>query len=180
MHPVLSAFLLPGLLLPGADPGTPLCAPAPDYYAFELVTTRNLPGSGYATGTVEVTFAPSPFTLALTPDGSYAYDLTVRLEGMKPPRSGVLVAWVATRELDRVERLGVVGEDWTVRGTVDWNKFIVAVSHEAGDDPEQPRWSGPIALRGMSRSGMMHTMAGHGAFQQENCAAYGYDQDGDG
>jgi len=26
----------------------------------------------------------------------------------------------------------------------------------------------------VSRSGLMHTMAGHGAFQQENCAAYGY------
>jgi hypothetical protein len=29
-------------------------------------------------------------------------------------------------------------------------------------------------MRGMSRSGMMHTMAGHGPFQQENCARYGY------
>jgi len=26
----------------------------------------------------------------------------------------------------------------------------------------------------MSRSGMMHTMVGHGALVQENCAAYGY------
>lgn len=37
-------------------------------------------------------------------------------------------------------------------------------------------WSGPVVLRGMSRSGMMHTMAGHGPFEQENCAAYGYEE----
>jgi len=36
-------------------------------------------------------------------------------------------------------------------------------------------WTGPVVMRGMSRSGLMHTMAGHGAFEQENCAAYGYD-----
>ena len=36
-------------------------------------------------------------------------------------------------------------------------------------------WTGPIVIRGMSRSGMMHTMAGHGPFEEENCAAYGYE-----
>ncbi len=149
-------------------------APEADYYSFDLVTTKNLPGSGYASGTVEVTFAPSPFGVSLAGDGSYSYDLRVRVERVKPPRDGVLVAWVATRELDRVARLGVLGEDFTAEGRVAWNKYIVVVSHEAEDDPAQERWTGTIALRGMSRSGMMHTMAGHGAFQQENCAAYGY------
>ncbi len=48
------------------------------------------------------------------------------------------------------------------------------ITLEAVDDPAAETWSGPVALRGMSRSGMMHTMVGHGAFQQENCAAYGY------
>jgi hypothetical protein len=35
-------------------------------------------------------------------------------------------------------------------------------------------WTGPIVFRGMSRSGMMHTMVGHGALQMENCSSYGY------
>lgn len=146
-----------------------------DYYAIPLVTTRNLPGTGYAEGTVAVAHAPSPFTVTLGEGGSYRQALTITLRRMKAPRSGVLVAWIATRELDVVERLGALGPDFTARGEVAWNRFIVVVSHEAEDDPEQERWAGPIALRGMSRSGMMHTMAGHGPFQQENCAAYGYD-----
>ena len=53
-------------------------------------------------------------------------------------------------------------------------EILVVITLEAGDDPSAQRWSGPIAFRGMSRSGLMHTMAGHGALQQENCAAYGY------
>lgn len=167
----------PGPAAPAAPSRAPVhgvCLASPEYYAFELFTTKNLPGTGYASGTVEVTFEPSPFSVSLAEDGSYAYDVAVELHRMKAPRSGVLVAWVATRELDRVERLGVLDAHFRARGRVDWNKYIVVVSHEASDDPRQERWQGPIALRGMSRSGRMHTMAGHGAFQQENCAAYGY------
>ncbi|MGD2070011.1 MAG: hypothetical protein PVI57_15165, partial [Gemmatimonadota bacterium] len=59
-------------------------------------------------------------------------------------------------------------------GRVEWNKFLVVITLETVDDPSADAWSGPIALRGMSRSGKMHTMAGHGPFQQENCAAFGY------
>jgi hypothetical protein len=162
-------FVDRGALPPDTDAG------GADYYAIPLVTTRNLPGTGYAEGTVAVAHAPSPFTVTLGEDGSYRQALTVTLRRTKAPRSGVLVAWVATRELDEVERLGALGPDFTARGEVAWNRFIVVISHEATDDPAQERWSGPIALRGMSRSGMMHTMAGHGPFQQENCAAYGYD-----
>ncbi len=169
----LALTLLAPSGLPGGASALEVCTPG-DYYAFDLITTKNLPGSGYARGTVEVTFESSPFAVSLRPDGSYAYDLSVTVERMKAPRTGVLVAWVATRELDQVVRMGVLDENFRASGSVDWNKYIVVVSHEAEDDPEQERWAGTIALRGMSRSGMMHTMAGHGAFQQENCAAYGY------
>lgn len=160
----------------GAGEAPPLaCSAGPDYYAIPLITTKNLPGTGYAEGTAEVAHAPSPFSVTLADDGSYRQSLTITLRRMKAPANGVLVAWVSTPELDEVKRLGALGPDFTARGEVDWNKFIVVVSHEATDDPAQARWQGPIALRGMSRSGMMHTMAGHGAFQQENCAAYGYE-----
>ena len=60
-----------------------------------------------------------------------------------------------------------------IQGEAGWNKFLVVVSLE--EEPEAvERWSGPIVLRGMSRSGMMHTMAGHGPFASEPCATYGY------
>ena len=59
-------------------------------------------------------------------------------------------------------------------GSARWNKFLVVITLEPDDGGESGMWSGPVVFRGMSRSGMMHTMVGHGALQQENCAAYGY------
>ncbi len=148
----------------------------PEYYAIELVGTKNIPGTGLAIGRAEVSVsASSPFSVALTEDGSYRYDVHVSLERMRPPRRGVLVAWVTTNDLTQVRRLGVLDEKLQLVGTSLWNKFLVVISLEVDDDPSAERWAGPIAFRGMSRSGMMHTMAGHGPFQQENCAAYGYD-----
>ena len=154
----------------------PVCTVAgPEYYAFELFTTKNIPGTGLATGRVE-TAAPAstPFSVSLGPDGSYAYDLRIALDRMRAPRSGRFVAWVTTTEIDHVRRLGALDENLRASGSVDWNKFIVVITLEPDDDPTATMWTGPIAFRGMSRSGMMHTMVGHGALQQENCAAYGY------
>lgn len=160
-----------------AVPGFAVCsAPAgPEYYAFGLFTTKNVPGTGLAEGRAEVSVSgTSPFSVALGPDGSYVYDVHVALERMKPPRSGRLVAWVTTPQLDQVERIGALDENLQVSGTVLWNKFLVVITLEPEDDPDATAWSGPVAFRGMSRSGMMHTMVGHGALQQENCQAYGY------
>lgn len=155
----------------------PICSiPAgPEYYAFPLAATGNIPGTGFARGRAEIAVpAQSPFPVALTADGSYVYDVQVAIDNMRVPRSGTLVAWVTTPDLDRVERLGSLGETLRASGPVSWNKFIVVVTLEAGDDPEAASWSGPIVFRGMSRSGAMHTMVGHGALQQENCTSYGY------
>ena len=98
----------------------------------------------------------------------------VSLDRMRAPRDGQLVAWVTTAEIDHIERMGALDEHLQTTGRVDWNKYIVVITLEPGDDPSQEMWTGPIVMRGMSRSGMMHTMVGHGALQQENCAAYGY------
>ena len=70
-------------------------------------------------------------------------------------------------------RIGTLDDTHRIRGEVAWNKFLVVVSLE--DEPDAvARWSGPIVLRGLSRSGMMHTMAGHGPYSSEPCATYGY------
>lgn len=161
----------------GDDEAAAFCADdlGPEYYAFELFTTRNVPGTGSAKAMADLTVsATSPFSIALGPDGSYAYDVSVSIDRMRPPRGGRLVAWVTTTEIDRIERIGTLDDELRATGTVDWNKFIVVVTLEAEDDPTATMWSGPVVFRGMSRSGMMHTMIGHGALQQENCAAYGY------
>jgi hypothetical protein len=155
--------------------GSAFCASGPEYYAFDLYTTRNIPGTGLAKGRVDVQAPPtSPFIVALGPDGSYTYDLHVSLDRMKVPRDGRLVAWVTTPQVDRVQRMSAFDSNLRASGSVAWNKFIVVVTLEPGDEPAAATWSGPIVFRGMSRSGMMHTMVGHGALQQENCAAYGY------
>lgn len=176
---IIFATLAALALGPGTEAPTPLlCAPAPDppdYYAFPLVTTKNVPGTGLTEGTAQTTFPSSPFGVAVEPDGSYVHEVRLTFERLPEAPRGHWVAWITTTRLDRIERLGVVEPGQPFSGRVSWNKFLVVITLEEGDDPGAETWSGPIVMRGMSRSGMMHTMAGHGPFQQENCAAYGYD-----
>lgn len=154
-------------LVPGAQ--------GPEYYQFPMVSTRRVPGTGNATGVGEVAFAQSPFGVALAGDGSYDYDFTVRFERLRLPRSGTFVVWATTPELDQVVLAGELTDPVSFSGKVAWNKFLVVVTLEPVFDPDATMWTGPIVIRGMSRSGMMHTMAGHGPFEEENCAAYGYE-----
>ena len=148
---------------------------APAYYAFPVVSTRRLPGTGLAAGLGEVTFADSPFGVTLAEDGSYVLDVWLSVERLMAPREGVYVGWLTTPDLDQVQRIGALADGGPLRGRARWNKFLLVVTLEPGDDPEAAMWTGPVVMRGMSRSGQMHTMAGHGAFEQENCAVYGYD-----
>ena len=157
----------------GCGPGA--VAAGPEYYRFPMVSTRRVPGTGNATGVGEVAFARSPFGVALSDDGSYDYDFTVRFERLKPARSGAYVVWTTTPELDEIVLAGELADPAAFSGRVAWNKFLVVVTLEPAFDPDATMWTGPIVIRGMSRSGMMHTMAGHGPFEEENCAAYGYE-----
>ncbi len=148
--------------------------PGPEYYRFPMVSTRRVPGTGNAAGVGEMNFSPSPYGVALGTDGSYRYDFTVRFERLGPARDGVYVVWTSTPELDRIALAGELTDPTGFSGQVAWNKFLVVVTLEPAFDPDATMWTGPIVIRGMSRSGMMHTMAGHGPFEEKNCAAYGY------
>ncbi len=171
---------LTAALLGAADPATPgmcvvgIVTDAPEFYRVELITTKRVRGSGMATGWGEVTFTPSPFGVNLTPDGDYLRDVAISVTSLKAPEQGSYVAWVTTPSLDRTRWLGVLGEDGTAHGQVDFNKFLLVISLEEDDGSSSERWKGPIVLRGMSRSGAMHTSAGHGPFVQENCVGYGF------
>ncbi len=159
--------------------GGRVCAPAgedPEYYRIALVTTRRVPGSGRATGTAEVFYADSPFGLSIAPDGSYVQRLEIGIEGLAALRdgAGAYAVWATTPDLDPVELLGTLDSQHRLSSEVRWNKFLVVISLEADPESLGPKWSGPIVLRGMSRSGLMHTLAGHGPFEQENCPAIGY------
>ncbi len=146
------------------------------YYGFSLVTTKNIPGTGLGKGSVEVTFSEeSPFGISITENGSYQYDLSISLDRIKLRGAGELVAWVTTRDLSEIQMIGTLDEYHRIRGSVAWNKFLVVITLEPDGNQKLDRWQGPVVFRGMSKSGMMHTMVGHGALQEENCRAYGYD-----
>jgi hypothetical protein len=180
---MIAAVALAGALVAAAPASVPaatgvcsalaqLGAP-PSYYTIDLVPTRRVPGTGAAIGTGHVTFSPSPFGVSVAPEGSYLYSLDVRVENLQPRRTGVFAVWAADADLEHVKLLGVLDESMRMQGQVHWNKFLVVVSFEASEAVGD-RWKGPIVMRGMSRSGMMHTMAGHGAFEGEPCVKYGY------
>lgn len=148
-------------------------SPGAPYYAIELVPTGRVPGTRQAKGSARMAFARSPFGLAVNSDGHYAYDLHVEFSGLSW-RGGDYVVWVATADLSEVRAAGRLDDSRALAASVDWNKFLVVVTLEAEAAPLGAIWEGPIVFRGMSRSGRMHTMAGHGPFQAEACAKYGY------
>jgi hypothetical protein len=165
------------VLVAPVPPGPLTCvisAEAPEYYRISLVPTRTVVGTGQATGTAETTFGTSPFGVELAPDGSYRSTLRVEVANLPRNAPGHFVAWATTPELDQVARVGTLDADGRAAGPVPWNKFLVVVTLEPEADAADSGWTGPIVLRGMSRSGMMHTMAGHGPFEQQECAAFGY------
>jgi hypothetical protein len=143
------------------------------YYEIALVTTKRIAGTGLAKGTAQVNFAASPFGISVSPEGSYIYDLKLQVERLKPSKKGVYTAWVSTPNLDEIKRLGVFDDSFALSARVEWNKFLVIITLEPSAEATDT-WQGPIILRGISRSGLMHTLAGHGPFEMEPCATYGF------
>lgn len=153
----------------------PRAAAAPlDYYAIELVTTGRVPGTGRANGVAYQTAEVSPFFgVGIAPTGEYVYNLAIQAEGLRPLVQGSWVAWATDADVREIVRLGPLDENLRVSGQVRRNKFLVVITREPGGEPTAT-WQGPIIMRGMSRSGRMHTLAGHGPFQAEPCAKYGF------
>ena len=146
----------------------------PLYYRIDLVPTRSVARVRTATGFGDMYFQSSPFGVSIGENGSYQYRLKISFSNLPEFDGKEFVAWLTTPDLGTVKRLGPLGEEGNVEGSVDWNKFLVVISLEDVGMAADQRWRGPVAYRGMSRSGLMHTMAGHGPFQQEPCATFGY------
>jgi hypothetical protein len=145
------------------------CAPfGPDPFLVDLVPTAHANG---ARGAVTMRFAESPFGVSVTDDGHHVYHAEISTSGLAAA-GDALIVWAATPSLDEVKKLGTLSADGTLAGTIAFNKFLVFVTAEAS--PDVSRWAGPILLRGISPSGRMHTMAGHGPFQGESCAKWGF------
>ena len=166
MLPVLLASLWLTLA-----PDTAVCHAPPEYYKIDLIPTRRVPAARQADGAAHLTFERSPFGIALSPEGRYRYNVDIQVSRLGPVSQGVYTAWIATSDLKTVKRIGPLSLDGRAHSRVDWNKFIIFITLEPTADGER---QGPVVMRGLSRSGLMHTMAGHGPFQQEPCAVYGY------
>jgi hypothetical protein len=148
------------------DAVAPTCTSvAPAIATIRLVPTA--PANG-AAGTAELRFAPSPFGAAVSSDGRLVYRAEVRTSGL--PTGAVRVVWAASPDLTEVSRLGTLDADGALSADIDLNKFLIFITGELSADVD--RWSGPILLRGISPSGRMHTMAGHGPFSSEPCGTF--------
>ncbi len=167
----MTTFLALAILLSGAAPAG-LCEAPPEYYKIDLVPTRRVPAARQATGAAHLTYTESPFGISVSPAGHYRYDVEVVVENLRPAPAGVYVAWLSTPNLKEVVRLGPLTD--AIRGRTEWNKFLVIITLESSARANQSRWQGPVVMRGLSRSGLMHTMAGHGPYEQEPCTVYGY------
>ncbi len=128
---------------------------------FPLVPATAFPG---ASGDVALRPAWSPFDVAVTRDGFLVYDLTVTVSGLPRAEAGqTFVAWLATPELDRVRRLGLVHAEVPLTGRVDWNQFLVVVTLESGEPSD--RWTGATVLMGRSPSALIRPLWGHSIFR---------------
>jgi len=172
------AVLVSPIVEAGSSPSeaTPECAQvsSPDYYEIDLVTTRKVPGARLAKGKGEVTYAASPFGISVSEEGSYLVNIDVSMSNVRLDEDKQLVAWVTTPQLDQIKALGSLDENLRVTGQTDFNKFLLVITLEPKSKEPGAMWTGPVVSRGMSRSGLMHTMAGHGPFESEPCAVYGY------
>ncbi len=146
----------------------------PVYYQVELVTTRKVRGARLAKGVGDVTYAASPFGVSISKTGTYVYDINIQMSNVSLDEGRSLVAWVTTPQIDQIKALGRLDDSLNIRGQTDWNKFLLVITLEPAAGELGPKWTGPVVSRGMSRSGLMHTMAGHGPFETEACAVYGY------
>ena len=135
-----------------------IAAARPPLYHIKLDPQNNWTAGS---GTADLSVAPSPFDVTLTPDGHILYDITVSTVGLPRPGSAGAtryVAWVATADLVDAELIGVLDANGKTSGHVSYNKFIVVVSAEPG--PPSKHWSGPIVMSGFSPSTYLENYSG--------------------
>jgi hypothetical protein len=135
----------------------------PDLYRIPLSGT----GASRLTGVATLRPARSPFGVATTPDGHFVFTIEVDAPVLPPPSSfgpayTTYVAWVATSELDRIERIGTLGTGTKTTGRVAMTKFMVVVTAEQGQGGA--KWAGPIVMRGVSPSNFLTNFSGHTMF----------------
>jgi hypothetical protein len=154
-----------GIVLLGAtaEPPPPARSNLADVYEFSLRPTRRASGAN-AVGRLNPPY--TPFGIAVTPDGFLAYDLELKVDGLRPARAigaATYSVWMTTPELDRFEKLGNMEESGVFRVPVTgMNKFILIITAES--DETATKRAGPVMLRGVSPSGLLTAFGTHELF----------------
>jgi hypothetical protein len=133
-------------------------------YDITLLPTKAAPA---ASGHARLVYASSPFGIAVTADGRARYDVRVTAAGLpRADSSGTAVAyvaWAASTDLVKWERLGIVTNGTTTVGQVDMNKFLLVVTAER--DSSALTHDGPTVLHGTSPSGWLQSFLSHPLFR---------------
>ena len=123
----------------------------PDIYRLDLVPTPDLRG---VTAEATLSWARSPFGVAVTRDGQHRHQLGLTISGLPAPETlgdySTYVAWLATPTMDPLVNLGEVGNGERTLGPIALNQFLLLVSAERSADVE--RRGGRLVLRGRSPS----------------------------
>ncbi|HEX4684828.1 MAG TPA: hypothetical protein VH277_19070 [Gemmatimonadaceae bacterium] len=132
-------------------------------YDIALFNTAKSPG---AEGNARLVFADSPFGVAVTADGHASYDVQIAAKGLPDPSAlgayTVYVAWAATTDLTRWDRLGVVTNGTNTVGHAQLNKFLLVVAAESSATSAH---AGPTVLHGTSPSGWLQSFLSHPLFR---------------
>ena len=136
----------------------------PDLY---LIALKGTGPSSRLVGTAKLTPARSPFGVATTKDGQFVFTVEVDVPLLPPPTAfgaaqTTYVAWIASAQLDRIERIGALTPGTVLRGRVAIPKFMVVITAEPNATGQ--RWTGPIVMRGMSPSSYLTNFSGHTMF----------------
>lgn len=133
-------------------------------YDITLLPTTAAPA---ASGHARLVYASSPFGIAVTADGRARYDVQITAAGLpRADSSGAAVAyvaWAASTDLMKWERLGTVSNGTTTVGSVDMNKFLLVITAER--DSGALTHDGPTVLHGTSPSGWLQTFLSHPLFR---------------
>ncbi len=136
----------------------------PDLY---LIPLKGTGPSSRLVGIAKLTPARSPFGIATTKDGQFVFAVEVDVPLLPPPTSfgpaqTTYVAWIASAELDRIERIGALIPGTLLRGRVAIPKFMVVITAEP--NATGLKWTGPIVMRGTSPSSFLTNFSGHTMF----------------
>ncbi len=142
----------------GQEPGclsSEVLAASPDLYCIELTAP---PALGLKpTANAKLSFATSPFTVAVDADGHFRYNIELNISGLPDPSTlgpyDRYVAWATTPTFYPEVRLGTVANGGSRLGPVQLDKFVLLVSAESGAQGTERE--GRLVLRGESPSTRM-------------------------